>query len=435
MNKEQFEIQEKQQAGMTTVESDGVMKPLGATVLDFFSVVTKWRRFIIWFVLLITFTTGVITFFLPKWYKATASVFPAEQADIFPGLEGVSSLVKSFSGSKKLSSLTGPSELDRYVAILKSGRVLDAVITKFDLIHVYETAASSYVNEKTGKELLDNTEVAVQDEGNLTISVYDKDPVRAADMANYYVELLNKTNSELQVQNARGNRLFVEQRYNKNLSDIRRAEDSLKTFQLKHGVLAMPEQIEASIKAGAEIYGKLAAKEIELDVLKKTFSEDNPGVHEKEVEVNAIRQKLKEMSTGSKTAPDEMKIFVPFRQTPELGTEYVRLYRDVEIQYKILQFITPLYEQSKVEEQRNTPSVVVLDIASKPERKAKPKIMLYALLAFVISTLFSLFVVFTAEGMSRLRAVDPTRFENIKATLRSDWFGLRIRNSLRKKQH
>ena len=387
-----------------------------------------------WFVFGVSFSTAVITFFLPKWYKSTASVFPAEQADLFPGLEGVSSLVKSFSGGGKLASLTGPTELDKYTAILKSGKVLDAVIKKFDLTHVYETSSSSYVNEKTAKQLLENTDVEVQDEGNLTISVYDKDPQRAADMANYFVELLNATNSELHVQNAKGNRLFVEQRYDKNLIDIRKAEDALKAFQLKHGVIAMPEQAEASIKAGAEIYGKLAAAEIELDVLKKTFSENDPGVLEKQVEVNAIHQKLREMSTGTKLAPDEMNIFVPFRKTPELGTEYIRLFRDVEIQYKILQFITPLYEQSKVEEQRNTPSVVVLDVASKPERKAKPKISLYTLLAFVISSLISLFVVFTAEGLNRLRSLDPNRFESLTSTAKSDWFGFRVGGIFRKKQ-
>lgn len=144
-----------------------------STIVEFLSVVTKYRRFISRFVLAATIVTAVVTFFMPKWYKSTASVFPAEKADLF-GLEGISSLAKSFSPGKALSSLGSNPESDRYMAILKkSGHLLNAVIQKFDLVHVYDI--TSYVSEKTAKELINNTEIVVESEGNITISVYDRD--------------------------------------------------------------------------------------------------------------------------------------------------------------------------------------------------------------------------------------------------------------------
>ncbi len=424
MHSEQPEINKREKSTIMTPESDGTMKPLGASILDFFSVITKYRRFLVWFILLATFITAVVAFFSPKWYKATASVFPAEQASMFPELEGISSIVKSFSGSKKLGGLTGPVETDRYIAILKSSRVLSAVIDKFDLTHVYNTATSSYVVERTTKELVENTDLIVQDEGNLTISVYDKDPKRAAEMANYYVELLNQTNSELLVQNAKGNREFIEQRYQKNLEDLHKSEEAMKSFQTKYGVIAVPEQMDATIKAGAELYGKLAAKEVELDVLKRTTSETHPSVVAADVEVQEMKKKLREMNAGSITAGDDMKVLVPFKQAPELAAQYIRLYRDLQIQNKTLEFIVPIYEQAKIEEQRNTPSVVVLDHAGVPERKAKPKVSLYTLIAFVVSTLLSLLVVFSVEGVSRVRSINPERFDGLVKAIRADRFGL-----------
>src|SRR2546421_1354929 len=256
---------EAEKSRVLSSERDGEKaKPLGETVLDFITVISKWRRFIAWFVLTATILTTVVALLSPKWYKSTASVFSAEQTNLFPGLEGISSLVRTLSPSKALSSLTGSTETDRYIAILKSDRVLTAVIKKFNLVDVYDNAGSSYPKEKTEKELSSNTQIEIQDEGNLTITVYDKDPQRAASMANYYVEQLNSTNSELQVQNARGNREFIEERYNKNIADLRTAEEAMKDFQLKHGVVAVPEQTEATIKAGAELYATLATKEIAL---------------------------------------------------------------------------------------------------------------------------------------------------------------------------
>jgi tyrosine-protein kinase Etk/Wzc len=401
--------------------------PLGTTFLDFFMIIARWRRFIVWFVLTVTILTTIIALVSPKWYKATASVFPAEQTNLFSGLEGISSLMKNFSPVGRLASLAGPTEAERYVGILKSDNALLKIIDKFDLTKVYNI--SKYPRLNTIKELTENTQFEITEEGTLQINVYDKDPVRAADMANYFVQTLNEINSNLQVQNARGNRAFIEQRYNKNLEDMRKSEEALKTFQLKFGVVAMPEQLEASIKAGAAIYAQLVTKEVELNVLRRTFSESHPSALAAQVEVDEIRKKIKELNDGTNTTQDEMKIFVPYRQTPQLAADYIRLYRDVEIQYKILQFITPLYEQAKVEEQRNTPSVVILDKALVPERKAKPKGSIYALVAFVVSLLISLLTVFILEALKRFKELDPLRFNAIVNFFRSDWFGLKWKST------
>jgi len=121
-----------------------------------------------------------------------------------------------------------------------------------------------------------------------------------------------------------------------------------------------------------------------------------------------------------------MKIFVPFAQVPELGGEYVRRFRDVEIQYKILQFITPLYEQAKVEERRQTPSVLVLDRALPAERKARPKIVLFTLLAFVLSVLLAMVGIILFEAYNHLRLARPAEVNTIISAIRSDWFGLRF---------
>jgi hypothetical protein len=91
-----------------------------------------------------------------------------------------------------------------------------------------------------------------------------------------------------------------------------------------------------------------------------------------------------------------------------------------------------MYEQAKVEEQRATPSVIVLDYALVPERKAKPKALLYGLIAMVGSTLIALLLIFGIEGARDLRMMDPQGTDALWAAARSDWFGLkwtRRRNS------
>ncbi len=397
--------------------------PPGRMVLSIVAVLVKYRRFLSRYVMGVTLAAAVVAAVLPKWYKSSASVFPAEKADLFGAMEGVSSLVRSFSPGRALGALSANAETDRYLAILKSAHVLGAVINRFELVKVYDI--TSYPSEKTVKELLSNVEFKVEDEGNLTITVYDKDPQRAADMANYFVEMLNRTNSELQAQNARSNREFIEQRYAKNLRELALSEDSLRAFQQQYGIISMPDQTEASIKAAAEISGQLALKEVEAGVLERTQAADHPAVVALRTEISEMRRKLAEMNSGEGVKESDMKVFVPFAKVPRLGMEYIRRYRNVEIQYKILQFVTPLYEQAKVEEKRQTPSVLVLDTATPAERKSKPKIALYALMACVLSSLTGIAGVFGAEALVRLRNAEPGTLDALVGEVRRDWFGLK----------
>jgi uncharacterized protein involved in exopolysaccharide biosynthesis len=384
------------------VTHDGAGQPAEpgslAVMVDHLS--RSWRFIFLWAFGSLVVST-IVAFLLPVQFKSTTSVFPAEEADLFSALDGVGSLAKSFA-PRGLASLGRNTELDRYMAILKSGRVVGAVIDSFNLIKVYEV--TSYPYEKASKILMQNTELKIEEEGQLTVTVYDEDPQRAADMANFFVWQLNKTNAELKVQNAKGNRGFIQERYEKNLRDLAAAEDSMKAFQKRYGVIAMPEQTVEAIKAGAELAAQLAMKEVTLGVLSRTQSAESPLVANTRIEVEEMRRKMGQMTSGQGGKPSDMKLLVPFNEIPDLGSEYLRRYRDVEIQYKILQFLTPLYEQAKVEEKKNTPSVIILDRAAPAERKARPKRLLVMLGGLFIGLVVSVGYVALREKWSSERS-------------------------------
>jgi hypothetical protein len=127
-------------------------------------------------------------------------------------------LVKGFSPTKGLAALTGTSDVDRYMAILKSGTMMNDVISTFNLREEYELEDAYY--EKVVKAFINNLEMDVEDEGNLVVSVYDQDPQKAADIANYMIAKLNEMNTVLGVTNAKANREFIEQRYIENITYI-----------------------------------------------------------------------------------------------------------------------------------------------------------------------------------------------------------------------
>ena len=344
---------------------------IGNSIIEFLTVIVKYRWFLVLFVFIITASATLYALLSPKWYKASASVLPAEQADLLGSLGGLSSLVKNFSPSKGFAALTGPSEVDRYIAILKSGTMINDVITKFNLKKEYEFKGRYY--EDLVKEFIENVEIDVQDEGNLVLSVYDKNPKKAAEIANYMIAKLNKINTQLSVTNAKANREFVEKRYFENVNDINRLEKEMQNFQEKYGVIAVPEQLESSFEAMSKIYSDLVRKEVGVNVIRRMYGEDSPLLKQAEIEMQELRRKINSLNAGTEVSQGDVNLLIPFKKAPSLANKYLKIYKDLEIQYKILEFIQPMYEQAKVEEIRNTPSVLVLDEAGPPEKKSRPK--------------------------------------------------------------
>lgn len=393
---------------------------VGGSLLEFLTVTVKYRKFLFWFVFLITFgSTFYALVIADKWYEATASVLPAEKTDLLSTLSGLSSLAKGFSASKGLAALTGGNaETDRYMAILLSASVTDDVIKKFDLRKEYNRENDYY--EKVAKDWQSNFELEVQDEGNLTLTVFDKDPKKAAEIANYLVDKLNEINTSLGVTNAKSNREFVEKRYFQNIEDINNLEQKMQDFQEKYGLIAVPEQLEATVKSMSEIYATLYKKEVEYNVIKERYGADHPLASVSEIEMKELQKKINLLNSGKDLSQQDVNLLIPFKQAPELGNQYLKIYRNLEIQYKILEFVQPLYEQAKVEEARNTPSVLVLDRAGPADRKSKPKGTLYALLSFVISIAIGFIIVIILESVERLRKSDSVKYNYIASTIKSD---------------
>jgi len=370
---------------------------VGSAFLDFLYIVTKARKFLFIFIFVVVGGAILLAVLTPKEYKATASVLPATQSDLLSTLGGISSLAKSFSPFKGLGSLSGTDEIDKYLAIIKSKNVQHRLIDEFNLKRVYDLE---------GEPL-----------GNLVINVFDENPERAAKMANYIVNLLNEINTQLHVTNAKATREFVEKRYFQNLDDIAELESQMKLFQEKYGVIAVPEQVEATIKSVAELYVDLAREEVALNVLRKTMNKDNPTLLRKEIELKEINEKINNLSVGE-VITKYPKVLIPLNVAPGIVNKYLNIYKNLEIQYGILEFITPVYEQARIEEIRSTPSVLVLDEAYPPERKARPKIALYALIGFVVSMVLGLFIVFTLELLRKLRQLNPQKYSYIIKSFR-----------------
>jgi tyrosine-protein kinase Etk/Wzc len=335
----------------------------------FLTVFWTWRRFLIINVLAATLIALIISLILPKWYRATASLLPPKQPDLFGSLGTTGSMLRSLTGAARLGGFGQKPAAYNYFAVLHSRTAMEDVVSRFDLIHVYDVPDSSM--EKAIKELESNTEFSEQIDENITIEVLDRDPARAAAMANYFVDVLNRLSIELGTREARTNREFIEKRLLQAQHDLASAEDSLKAYQETSGVIITPEQA-SSVSMVAALYAMKAKKELEVAVAERSTTADNPMLQQLRTELDVMNRKLATM--------------------PQTGLQSFRLYRDVAIQQKIVEFLIPIHEQAKIDEQKDVPVLLVLDRAVVPEKKVRPQRLLIVTLAFFLS-LFAFTVV------------------------------------------
>jgi len=337
----------------------------------------------------------IVSFLLPKWYKATCSIMPPKEQSIFGQLGSVGSLLKELSPTQKMGGFGQNLGVYNYLAILKSRTAMEGVIRKFDLIKVYDVSDSSM--ENTMKELKENVAFEIQDEDYITVDVYDKDPLRAAAMANYYVEVLNTISIQLGTQEARNNREFIAKRVDKSKEDLRNAEEILRKYQERSGLMIAPEQSSSGVSAIAELYGMKAKKEVELAILERSATKNNDLLQQLQIELSELGKKLGTF--------------------PEAGLESFRLYRNVAIQQKIVEYLIPLYEQAKINEQKDVPVLLVLDKAIPPEKKDKPKRSLIVLLVALVTAVFSIAAVFLIEGWNKFKISNPGQYQHFQSII------------------
>ncbi len=352
-------------------------------------VLLKWKKVILGGTLITMIFSIVLFFFVfDLIYFSTATIKSSGKGmSMLMGLDGLGDLggIGDLVGGGGSTS----KELSYYMEIISSRRCLEPLIVKFGLKERDEFLymEDAIKNFRTEKLVLDFDKLS----GLLTIGVYDKNPELAKEMVDFIILELNRINIELSVLNARNNREFIEKRYYQSKEDLSKAEDTLKAFQQVYGV-APDLQIKAAAQSLFTIEAELKSEEVKLDVLRNLLSADQPEVKLQEAKINSLKNKISEIQNSTSVTD-----FLSLGNSPNIALSYIRMQREIEIQTKILTFILPLFEQAKIEEKRETPTVLVLDQPYIAERKSKPKRLLYVAISAFLSILLISFSILLYE--------------------------------------
>lgn len=369
--------------------------------MDLLITLVRSKKIVLGWSLLAALVSVVFSFLIPVTYQATTRILPPQQP------QSAASLMASQLGS--LAALGGGGGLlknpnDLYVAMLKSNSVVDGMIDRFGLIERYE---AKYRTDAR-RVLLANTNVAAGKDGMVVIDVVDQDAKQAAAMANAYVGELVVLTKRLAMTEAQHRRSFFEKQLAQAKDNLSNAEIALKKLQETTGLIRLDDQAKVVVESVARTRAQIAAKEVQLSVMRSYSTEQNPQFKIAHEELATLRGQLSKMESRSEEGKNDGGTIVATGKIPQAGLEYLRRYRDVKYHETIFELMAKQFEVARIDESREGALIQVIDPAQPPERKFKPKRAVIVLGATLVVFFCAALWILGRDALRRTLA-DPAR--------------------------
>jgi len=337
---------------------------------------------------------------LPTRYMATTVILPPQQG----GSAGAAMMAQLNSMSAMAgvgaSALGIKNPNDLQVALLKSRTVENAMVARFHLQELYHTKYLSSARKQWEKKtFIDN---GLKD-GLIRLSVTDKDPRRAAEMANGWVEEYRRLSASLAVSEASGRRLFFEQQVTDARENLARAEEEMKQTEQRTGVIEMDGQAHAMIAAAAMLRAQVAAKQVEIQAMRQFAAEENPDLARAREELSSLEAQLSAMDVAHDRRSGDL--IAPKGTVSQAGLEYARALREVKYRETVVSLLMRLQEVARVDEARQGSQAQVIDAAAIPDRPTSLFRIWIVLGALLVSLPLALAFALATEAVEVLRSL------------------------------
>jgi capsule polysaccharide export protein KpsE/RkpR len=351
-------------------------------------------------------------FLIPRQYESVARLMPPD-----PPSSATAMMTAAMGGANEPPAVSGlasnllgtKSQGAIFVGVLQSRTVLDSLVNRFDLRKEYR--CSRYIEART--ILTERTSVAEEKKsGIISIAVRDEDPNRARDLANAYVEELNRAISQLSMSSGRRERIFLEERIRLAQNELDSASLNLSQFSSRTGTIDMQDQPKTMLEAAAKLQSELIAAQSELRELKAAYAEDNVRVRGLRARIDELQIELHRISgndplTDGKEGNDQL--YPSIRKAPPLFAIFADRYRRVKTQEAVLDILTRQYELAKVEEAKELPSVKVLDQPVLAEKQSFPPRLSIILGGMLLGMLASGSFVLGENRWREIHPLDPRK--------------------------
>jgi tyrosine-protein kinase Etk/Wzc len=322
----------------------------------------------------------ILSLIMPKSYTASVMLLPPQESNSIGSalnsqLGGMAALLGSGLGLKNTN--------DTYIAMFKSEAVEDGMVEHFGLMQQYHVKFLSDARKIfESHTTLDGS----GKDGMIHIAIVDKDPNRAAQLANGYVDQFRLLSENIAITEASQRRLFFQKELEKTKDQLATAEEALKLTELTTGVMQVDMQARALTESASSLRGQITAKEVQIQGMETYATGENSQLVQAESELASLRSQLAKVG-GSEDSPGS-ELIIPKGKVPQAGLEFIRKQRDVKYYETIFDILARQFEAAKLDEAKEGAIIQVVAPATVPDRRSSPKRAIIVIVATFVGLFF-----------------------------------------------
>jgi len=386
------------------------------SILDILTFLVKWRRIWIPSTLVCALAAGIYAFTATPMYRSTA---------IVRGIENKSGGFGSMLASKLaglgniggFASSLGEIRGDYYLLLLRERSMTVEAIELFKLrerLKISSAPIEEVIDAWKGRVFFKHESQT----NTVRIQVDDQDPEFAKQVVEFYIDRLDKRISILESSKARAEREFAAERLEEARATLYTLEDSMASFQRTSGIFDLEEQAKATVQAVAAVQAERLMARAEFDLKQKIFAKDNPELILARLKLEGLDSSLSYLTSGSGTK-FERDFLLRLDSATEDGKTYLRLYRDIELNSILAAILTQQYEQAKMEEARNTPTLAIVEPPSIGTKRVAPKRTMLIALGILLGLVIGLLAAGLTSTISALSKPEHPNHESYLRLKRS----------------
>lgn len=313
-------------------------------------------------------------------YTATALINPPKLSDSGTSFSQVLSGMAAIAGGG--GGLLQKTDADISIAILNTTAVRDLVIKRFNLQTVLEQPNV----EKTRRVLAKMVNLTPDlKSGFVAISVDNKSPKMAADMANYYTVALGQVINNIAYARANQRYSFYQDQLESASLALTKSEAALRIFSESNGVIA-GQQAQVIAGISTQLQAKLVSAQIELRRISYYISPQNPDYLSLESQIYSLKHQLAALNNQSL---DSDGLVIPAGLAPNLASQYIRLMRDFKFKELVYEVMLKQSKAAQLDSlsEMGPLAIQVVDPAVVPFYKSKPKRLYIIIGGFIVGFL------------------------------------------------
>ncbi len=295
----------------------------------------------------------------------------------------------------------GQTEGIKIIIILKSRTIKENIIKNMDLINIFFEGIQKVRTPLNAAVGILGGMVSISDNlktGVITITVDNKNPLIARDIANQYVIELESLLKEKSFTEAKLNRIFIEEQLKNEEIKLKKYQQDMTEFQKETKMIEPTSQLKGAMEVYTNLITQKISLEVELKKAEATLSDYNPRITALKNQLDAINNQIKKIEEKTQSS-----VFPTLISVPEKLVEYDALLSKVKTSQAVYDTLSGMYEQARFEEIKDNLFVEVIDPAITPEGPNQPHKRRIVGIAAISSIFLSIFFVLFFDWYSKIR--------------------------------